>query len=39
MESKVEPWMRGTLTELDPVRRAVFHALELAVEDVDGLQV
>lgn len=30
----VEPWMRGTLGELDVVRRAVMHALELAEEDV-----
>jgi len=30
----VEPWLRGTLTEVEPVRRAVLHALELAVEDV-----
>jgi hypothetical protein len=30
----VEPWMRGTLTEVEPVRRAVVHALELAEEDV-----
>jgi len=30
----VEPWMRGTLTEVEPVRRAVLHALELAGEDV-----
>ncbi len=30
----VEPWLRGTLTELDPMRRAVLHALELAREDV-----
>jgi hypothetical protein len=29
----VEPWLRGTLAELDPVRRAVLHALELAMED------
>jgi hypothetical protein len=29
-----EPWMRGTHLELDPVRRAVVHALELAEEDV-----
>jgi uncharacterized damage-inducible protein DinB len=28
-----EPWLRGTLTEIDPVRRAVLHALELAAED------
>ena len=30
----VEPWMRGTYGELDVVRRAVVHALELAEEDV-----
>jgi len=30
----VEPWMRGMLTEVEPVRRAVLHALELAEEDV-----
>jgi uncharacterized damage-inducible protein DinB len=30
-----EPWMRGTLGELDVVRRAVIHALELAEEDVE----
>jgi hypothetical protein len=29
----VEPWLRGTLGEVEPVRRAVLHALELAVED------
>jgi uncharacterized damage-inducible protein DinB len=29
----VEPWLRGTLTDIDPVRRAVLHALELAAED------
>lgn len=29
-----EPWLRGTLTELPPVPRAVIHALELAKEDV-----
>ena len=34
MEPQLEPWMRGTLTEVEPVRRAVLHALELAVEDV-----
>jgi uncharacterized damage-inducible protein DinB len=37
----VEPWLRGTLTEVDAVRRQVLHALELAAEDVsrwcDGL--
>ncbi|HEU4636996.1 MAG TPA: DinB family protein [Edaphobacter sp.] len=31
---RVEPWLRGTLTEVDPVRRAVLHALQLAAEDV-----
>ena len=30
----VEPWLRGTLTEVEPVRRQVLHALELAGEDV-----
>ncbi len=30
----VEPWLRGTLTEVDVVRRGVLHALELAREDV-----
>ena len=30
----VEPWLRGTLTEVDAVRRQVLHALELAEEDV-----
>jgi uncharacterized damage-inducible protein DinB len=38
MEKKVsnvpEPWMRDTHGELDVVRRAVVHALELAEEDV-----
>ena len=29
-----EPWLRGTLTEVDAVRRQVLHALELACEDV-----
>lgn len=32
---ELEPWMRGTHGELDPVRRAVVHALELAEEDVE----
>jgi uncharacterized damage-inducible protein DinB len=31
----VEPWLRGTLTEVDALRRQVLHALELAQEDVD----
>lgn len=30
----VEPWLRGTSREVEPVRRAVLHALELAREDV-----
>ncbi len=28
-----EPWLRGTLTGIDPIRRAVLHALELTAED------
>ena len=28
-----EPWMRGTHPELDALRRAVVHALELSLED------
>jgi uncharacterized damage-inducible protein DinB len=35
MSNKVEPWLRGTLTEVDAVRRGVLHALELAAEDVE----
>jgi hypothetical protein len=31
----VEPWLRGTLTEVDAVRRGGLHALELAWEDVE----
>ncbi|MBB5315399.1 DinB family protein [Tunturibacter empetritectus] len=31
----VEPWLRGTLPEVDSVRRQVLHALELAAEDVE----
>jgi hypothetical protein len=31
----VEPWLRGTLIEVDAVRRQVLHALELAGEDVE----
>jgi hypothetical protein len=30
----VEPWLRGTLTEVDALRRQVLHALEQAAEDV-----
>lgn len=29
----VEPWLRGTWTEVDALRRQVLHALELARED------
>jgi uncharacterized damage-inducible protein DinB len=29
-----EPWLRGTLTEVSAVPRAVLHALELAQEDI-----
>lgn len=29
-----EPWLRGTLTDVQPVQRAVVHALELAHEDL-----
>jgi uncharacterized damage-inducible protein DinB len=32
--SKPEPWLRGTLTEVSAVPRAVLHALELAGEDL-----
>jgi uncharacterized damage-inducible protein DinB len=36
-----EPWLRGTLTDIDPIRRAVLHALALTAEDAtrwcDGL--
>ncbi len=30
-----EPWLRGTLTEVPAVQRAVLHALELAREDME----
>src|SRR5246127_5966743 len=29
-----EPWLRGTLTDVASVQRAVLHALELAREDL-----
>jgi uncharacterized damage-inducible protein DinB len=32
--SMPEPWLRGTLTEVGAVSRAVLHALELAGEDL-----
>ena len=31
----VEPWLRGTATEVPAVARAVLHALQLAEEDVN----
>lgn len=31
----IEPWLRGTLTEVDAVRRQVLHAFELAKEDME----
>ena len=31
----MEPWLRGTHTEIPAVLRAVVHALELAGEDID----
>jgi hypothetical protein len=33
MSTQPEPWLRGTLTDIDPIRRAVIHALDLAAED------
>ncbi len=33
-ERRIEPWLRGTRTEIDAVRRAVLHAFELAAEDI-----
>ena len=30
-----EPWLLGTLMHVDPVQRAVLHALELAKEDLE----
>ncbi|MCU1321465.1 MAG: hypothetical protein JWM43_1114 [Acidobacteriaceae bacterium] len=33
-KNEVEPWLRGTLVEVDALRRGVLHALELAAEDV-----
>jgi DinB superfamily len=35
----VEPWLRGTLMEVDAVRRGVLHALELAREGVGSWTV
>lgn len=40
-EPYIEPWMRGTHTDVPAVARAVLHALELALDDLkkwtDGL--
>jgi uncharacterized damage-inducible protein DinB len=30
-----EPWLRGTLTDVPPVQRAILHALELAKDDLE----
>ena len=30
-----EPWLRGTLTDIPAVQRAILHALELAKEDLE----
>lgn len=32
--NQAEPWLRGTLTDVPVVQRAVLHALELAEEDL-----
>ena len=32
--SQPEPWLRGTLTEVPPIARAVLHAIQLAQEDI-----
>lgn len=34
LPSRPEPWLRGTLTDVSAVSRAVLHALELAGEDL-----
>ncbi len=34
-KTSAEPWMRGTHTELDALRRGVVHALELSLEDAE----
>lgn len=33
-ESRPEPWLRGTLSEVNPIARQVLHALELTGEDI-----
>lgn len=34
-EGTLEPWLRGTKTDVEPLLRAVLHALQLAREDVE----
>jgi len=34
-DAYVEPWLRGTLTEVDAVRRQVLHTFELAEDDME----
>jgi hypothetical protein len=31
----IEPWLRGTLTDVGAVQRAVLHAMEMAQEDLE----
>ena len=33
--NQLEPWLRGTLTDVPPVQRGVLHALEFAAEDIE----
>src|SRR5579863_3058035 len=35
VQALAEPWLRGTLSDVPAVPRAVLHALELAGEDVE----
>src|SRR5579864_427063 len=32
---QLEPWLRGTLTDVPPLQRAILHALEHAKEDLE----
>lgn len=34
-KTKLEPWLRETLAEYEPLRRAVLHALQLTAEDAE----
>lgn len=34
-DAYIEPWLRGTLTEVDAVRRQVLHTFELAQDDME----